>query len=73
MGFIALVVGLVAGKVVYDDAKRLKEDGAKLAPALWALVVFLSLLLAVPVYLILRITTWRRQIEGVTASPLTSA
>ena len=69
------MVGFVAAIFVYSDAKRLKGDGAKLSPALWAVVVFLFLLLALPLYLILRIITWRRQIisaKGVTPSPLTS-
>jgi len=72
---IGILVGLVAAIFVYSEANKLKGEGAKLTPALWAIVVFLFVLLALPIYLILRITTWRRQIssaKGVTPSPLTS-
>ena len=72
---IGYVVGLVVAIVVYSDAVKLKEQGAKVTPALWAIVVFLFLLIALPTYLLLRTTTWRKQIDlakGLTPGPMTS-
>jgi hypothetical protein len=45
-------------------------------PELWAIIVFALLLITLPIYLLLRITTWQKQIEsakGVTPRPLTPA
>ncbi|HMF13694.1 MAG TPA: hypothetical protein VKE94_15355 [Gemmataceae bacterium] len=73
---IGYVIGLVVAIAVYSDAVKLKEQGAKLTPALWAIVVFLFLLIALPIYLILRNTTWRRQMDlakGLTPGPMTAA
>jgi hypothetical protein len=72
---IGFVVGLVVAIAVYSDAVKLKEQGAKVTPALWAIVIFLFLLIAQPTYLILRTTTWRKQIDlakGLTPGPMTA-
>lgn len=72
---IGFLVGLVAAICVYSDANKLRGQGAKLTPALWAIVVFLFLLLALPIYLIFRMTKWRKQIrlsKGEKPIPLTS-
>jgi hypothetical protein len=54
---------LLAARWVWQDAKRLKEKGANLTPELWGILVFVIWLVALPSYLILRRTTWRREID----------
>ena len=56
------LIGLAAWWV-WQDAKRLKEKGAHLTPDLWGILVLVIWLVALPSYLILRRTTWRREID----------
>lgn len=44
---------------VWQDAHRLKKNGADITPTLWAALVFLLWLVSFPLYLYLRWTTWR--------------
>jgi hypothetical protein len=70
------VVALGVAAAVYSDADKLKKQAAKVTPGLWAIVVFLFLLIALPLYLLLRITTWRKQIDsakGLPPRPMTAA
>jgi hypothetical protein len=72
---IGFLLGLMAAICVYGDATKLRAQGARTTPVLSALVAFLFSLLVLPLYLILRITTWRRQVsavQGITPSPLRS-
>lgn len=75
MQLIGLLIGLVAAVAVYSDADQLKKQGARVTPFLWAFVVFLFVLIAVPLYVILRYTMWRKQInaaKGLAPQPLSS-
>jgi hypothetical protein len=74
--FVGFLVGLAVALAVYSDAAELKKHGAKVAPGLWAVAAFLLWLLVLPLYLILRVTSWRRQIDaakGLPPRPLTTA
>ncbi len=73
---IGFWIALAVSVAVYLDAGKLKKQGAKVAPWLWAILVFLILLIALPSYLLLRMTTWRKQIDsakGLTPRPMTAA
>jgi hypothetical protein len=70
------VIALAVANAVYSDADKLKKQGAKVTPGLWAVVAFLFLVIALPLYLLLRITTWRKQIasaKGLPPRPMTAA
>ena len=61
--FVGLAAAVIAAVLIYKDASSLEERGAQVTPALWAVLAFLALILALPAYLILRLTVWRRQIQ----------
>jgi hypothetical protein len=70
-----IVLGIAVASWVHSDASVLKKKGANLSPSTWAAAVFLAWILTLPLYHILRITAWRRQIslaKGETPSALTS-
>ncbi|MEA2602800.1 MAG: hypothetical protein QOF89_3792 [Acidobacteriota bacterium] len=48
---------------VGQDANRLKRNGAKVTPGVWAVLVFLLWLVSLPIYLLLRQTLWRSQLS----------
>lgn len=58
--FVGLLLAFLFAWWVYKDATRLKQNGADLSPGLWATVVFLFCGLGLPIYGIMRWTTWRR-------------
>ena len=75
MNWIGFLVSVVAAWFVHSDADKLRQQGARVTPWLWAIVVLLFVLVPLPIYLILRVTTWRKQIElakGLTPSPMTA-
>lgn len=60
---IILLLALAFGVWAYNDAKILREEGARLTPAMWGIIVFLFPLLALIFYIILCRTLYRRQIQ----------
>ena len=44
---------------VWQDARRLKKNGAQITPGLWAALVLFLWLVSLPIYLYLRRTTWQ--------------
>ncbi|HEV3260520.1 MAG TPA: hypothetical protein VG013_26935 [Gemmataceae bacterium] len=60
-----LVVSILVARRVLRDANGLKKRGARLAPPLWAILVFFAWVIALPVYLVLRFTVWKNQVEAV--------
>ena len=72
----ALIVAALVASAVVSDADKLRQKGAKVTPSVWGILVFLLMLIALPIYLILRITTWRKQIDlaqGLAPRPMTTA
>jgi hypothetical protein len=63
------IVPLFAAFWVWQDAHRLRENGADITPWLWTALVLLTFVLSFPAYLCLRLTTWRTSISP----PLTTA
>jgi len=57
--FVGFTISLFAAYWVWQDANRLKRNGAKVTPALWALLVFIIWLVSLPLYWLLRRTAWR--------------
>jgi hypothetical protein len=52
----------------------LRKEGARLSPLAWAFVVWGLCLICLPLYLVLRLTVWKRQVaaaKGLPAQPLT--
>ena len=62
--FFGLAISLFGAYWVWQDAKRLKRNGANVTPAVWALLVFLLWLVSLPIYLLLRRTTWRSHMNS---------
>jgi hypothetical protein len=62
--FFGLAVSLFGAYWVWQDSNRLKRNGAHLTPAVWTLVVFLFWLVSLPIYLLLRRTTWRSHVSS---------
>jgi hypothetical protein len=60
---VFFVIALAAAGQVYADADKLKRQGAKVSPLLWALLTFFFLVLALPLYLVLRLTLWQKQTQ----------
>lgn len=61
--FLGLAVSLFGAYWVWQDASRLKRNGASVTPAVWAILVFLLWLVTLPIYLLLRRTTWRSHLS----------
>lgn len=61
---LGLFLAVLAAVLIYGDAKSLRERGANLSPVLWAVLHFFVLIIALPIYLILRATVWRREIAN---------
>ena len=61
--FVGLLISLFAAYWVWQDANRLRANGASLTPAVWTVLVFLLWLVALPVYFLMRRTTWRRHMR----------
>jgi hypothetical protein len=75
MGIIGFVIALIVAGFVYSDADNLRKGGARLSPLVWASVVWALCLICLPLYLVLRLTVWRRQIaaaKGPPAQPLSA-
>jgi hypothetical protein len=75
MGIIGFVIALIVAGFVYSDADNLRKGGARLSPLVWAFVVWAMCLICLPLYLVLRLTVWRRQIaaaKGLPAQPLSA-
>ena len=60
---IHLTVSILAASWVWRDARKLKEKGADLSPGLWTALVCLLLIVSLPIYFVLRQTTWRIQMR----------
>jgi len=63
--FIGLAISLFGAYWVWQDANRLKRNGAKVTPVVWTLLVFLFWLVSLPVYWLLRRTMWRSHVSPV--------
>jgi membrane protease YdiL (CAAX protease family)/tetratricopeptide (TPR) repeat protein len=63
-GSLGFLLAIVAAVGVYSDAQKLRARGVRLSPGLWAVLVFMLAMLALPLYLILRFTVWQRQIDA---------
>ncbi|MFT3878650.1 MAG: hypothetical protein QM703_03205 [Gemmatales bacterium] len=71
---IGLIVGIITAIFLYRDACYLKEHGARLSPALWAILGFCVSLIAVGIYCTIRMLVWKDQLQtkeeaGVSADP----
>jgi membrane protease YdiL (CAAX protease family)/tetratricopeptide (TPR) repeat protein len=60
---LGILVAIVLAGMVNADARRLSDRGARLSPGLWAILVFLVWPIVLPLYLLLRYTLWKAQIE----------
>lgn len=65
-----LIVAIVAAASTYRDAMWLRASDARITPWLWAILVFFAWPLALPAYLILRTTVWKKE---ATSKPPSSA
>lgn len=46
----------------YFEGKRLKNQGAKLSPITWAILVYIFLIIAFPFFMIFRKTKWKKEV-----------
>jgi carbon starvation protein CstA len=61
--FVGLAISVFSAYWVWQDSNRLKKNGVNITPIVWAALVFVFWLVSLPVYLILRRTTWRSHIN----------
>jgi hypothetical protein len=55
---------------VWQDANRLKKNGAYVTPGLWVALVFFLWLVSLPIYLYLRRTTWQASMSSPPATQM---
>ena len=60
---IGLFVPTAAAVWIWSDADDLRSRGVKISPFVWALFVWLLLIIGLPVYLLMRTIVWTRQIK----------
>lgn len=57
--FVGLAISVFSSCWVWQDSNRLKKNGVNITPIVWTALAFAFWLVSLPVYLILRRTTWR--------------
>lgn len=60
---LGTAISVFAAFWVWQDARRLKKNGACINPWLWAALVFVLWLVSLPLYLYLRRTTWQTTVS----------
>jgi hypothetical protein len=62
--FLGLTISLFSSYWVWQDASHLKKNGANLTPIVWCLLVLFLWLVSLPIYLLMRRTTWRSHVSS---------